>query len=431
MAFKSRSWGDILGLVALMALAGGADAGILWPRGKSTTASKAISDDVCLDIDNANPLPLRYGFPTWKTTENPNCATAYQVDADGQCVRSMSPENDCSAYCQQTNAWFYGEPIDAMDGRWCEVGQPCTKTVSISKTNGDSTVINSGESYSDNTVRTNSSESKDATSVSMGVSMEIGVTANPPVISPLSAKAGISAHHKWDATFSRSRTQAWSRTVTESKTYGVMNQTTFAVNIAESDSMTRPGWSSNYCGSWFAIPIVGISCGRGVKGRLALNKIQRQSACVLQDPNRDVFSHCFSYTFNDFREQDMTKYRMAFVLRDCHWGFILPGEWQPVSFQHSFSPEIYTRQHIERYGYSNLPSDWPEKVDDAKWVLDGLPAKFTKTLGPEDHTIKLCSPGGWCVRHKLTDNNCRMFFFSFSLPPLTLFLFVCVSLSRQ
>lgn len=407
MVSEKRSLRGILGLLALLALREGANASALSRRGKQ---SKAISDDVCVDVDVSNPPPIRFGFPSWKTADDPNCATPYKLDEHGQCLSSLAPENGCNSFCQQTNGWFFGEPIDSNGGRWCEVGQSCTKTISISKTNGDSTTINSGESYLDNTVRTNSSESKDATSISMGVKAEAGIGISAPVASGVaSANAKVGASAGWDASFSRSRSSAWSRTVTETKSYSVMNQTTFSINIAESDSMSRPAWSNAYCGGWFAVPIVGISCGRGAQGREAINKQEKTSACFLQDQENDVFSHCFSYTFSDYREQDMTKYRMAFVLRDCNHGYVLPGEWQPVAFQHSFHPEIYARQHIERYGYNNLPSDWPEKPDDAAWVLDGIPSDFTRTLGPEDHTIKICSVGNYCVRHKLTDGNCRMF----------------------
>ncbi|KAM7184029.1 hypothetical protein V8F20_012390 [Naviculisporaceae sp. PSN 640] len=398
----------VLGLGVVLALAGHVSASSFLSRREKH--AKAIDSDVCIDTDNNEPPPLRFGYPSWKTADDPNCQTKWKVDKQGQCLSSLAPENGCNTFCQLTNGWFYGEPIDANAGRWCEVGQACSKTISISKTNGDSTTINSGEGYVDNTVRSNSSESKDNTALSMGVNANLGVGLDNEKPVKMDAKAG--AHAKWDSTFSKSRTEAWSRTVTDTKTWSVNNSTTFSINIAESESWSRPGWSNNYCGNWFAVPIVGISCGRGAMGREAINREERLSACFLRDPEHDVFSHCFSYTFADTREQDMTKYRMAFVLRDCETGTVLPGEWQHAFFRESFHPEIYTRQHIERYGYNNLPSGWPEKPDDAAWVreLHGqatLP--FSRTLGPEDHTIKVCGPQGYCVRHKLTDGNCYTF----------------------
>lgn len=410
-----QTWASALVPAAtlLLGLTGHAEGGLLFPRGK------AISDDSCLDIDNADPLPLRYGYPSWRTADDPNCQPFSRVDSEGHCFGALAPDNDCNAFCKLTDAWFYGEPIDAMDGRFCEIGQPCTKSVAISKMNGDSTTINSGTSYQDDTVRSNSSESKDSTAISMGVSMDPGISATLPVPG-ISINIGSGIHNKWDSTFSRSRTQAWSRTIKESKTFGILNQTTFSVNIAETDTLTKPAYASNYCGSWFAVPVVGILCGRGAYGELVINEARQESACALKNQYESSFSHCFYYTFRDWREQDMTKYRMAFVLRDCEHGFILPGEWQPAAFRNSFAPEVYHRQHIDRYGYSNLPSNWPKKPDDAAWVQESQQnPTFRKTIGPEDHTIKVCGPGGYCVRYKLTDGNCCMFFSLVFLFPST------------
>lgn len=384
-------------------LAGGADSRIvLSPR------VKTISDNNCLDIDNSDPLPLRYGYPSWKTSDNPNCQSVNKVDSEGHCFHALNPGNDCSAFCQISSGWFYGEPIDAMDGKWCEVGQPCAKTITISKTSGDAVSINSGDNVVDQTVRSNSSTEVDSRAISISVKSDTTVSAGFAVPSIIEVKASLSLSSSYSDSFTKTRTQSWSRTITETKTFGVTNTTTFAVNIQEADSLTKPTYATNYCGSWFAVPIVGISCGRGAAGKLIQSNKTEEAYCALYRQEEASFSHCFSYTFKDQKEQDMTKYRWAFVLRDCRFGQILPGEWQPLAFQHSFAPQIYTAQHIERYGYSNLPRNSPNKPEDDNWNHNGIPSNaFTKDLGPIEHTIKVCSPEGYCVRHKLTDGNCH------------------------
>ncbi|KAM7191889.1 hypothetical protein V8F33_008613 [Rhypophila sp. PSN 637] len=324
----------------------------------------------------------------------------------------MSPENDCKSFCQLSHGWFYGEPIDASNGKICQVGQGCTRQIGVTKQNGDSSVITKGESYVDAVAKTNTSTHNNDATVSMGLNFDLGIATseNAALERPSRFKFVPALKNLWDATYTKQQQQQWSRAVKEEQSWSVVNQTRFEVVVTESFSESRPAWSNSFCGSWFVVPIVGISCGRGTNGRLAVNKALRETKCFIENPEVDVFSHCFAYTFKDDKQEDLTKYRDVFVLRDCADDFILPGEWQEPAFRHSFSPEVYTRQHIERYGYSNLPLNSPDKPDDASWADDIYgPVPFTKEIGPDLHTLKYCGKGGYCVKHKLTDNNCYNF----------------------
>ena len=413
----NKAWGHALAsgfLVTAAMLAGVADSRIvLSPR------AKAVSDNHCVDIDSNDPLPIRYGYPTWKTADDPKCGGPRynKVDSEGHCFHALRPGNNCDAFCQISSGWFYGAPIDAMDGNWCEKGQACSRTVAISKTQGDGTTYTSGNNYQDTTVRSNTSSEVDSRAMSVSIKSDVTLSAGIAVPSIIDVKASLSLGSSLTDSFTQSRTKSWSRTITETKTYGVQNTTSFAVNIQKSETMTRPAYSQEYCGSWFAVPIIGISCGRGAAGKPIQSNKTEEAYCALYEQETASFSNCFMYTYADPNEEGRTKSRWAFVLRDCRMGHILPGEWQPYAFQTSIDPYFYVTQHVERYGYSNPRDGAPKKPEDDEWNHAGLPDKnaYTKTLGPVDHTIKVCSPGGYCVRHKLTDGNCRMFSFPLSL----------------
>lgn len=404
-----KPWGHGPGygfLMVTVMLAGVVDARIvLSPR------AKTISDNNCMDIDNADPLPLRYGYPSWKTSDDPRCKPVNKVSSDGHCFNSMNPGNNCDAYCQISNGWFYGEPIDAMDGKWCQVGVACSKTYSVSRTSGETIGINSGDKYDEVVVRSNSSSEVDSRALSISIKSDTTVSAGFAVPSIVEVKSTLSLSSSMTDTLTRTRTQSWSRTITETKTFGTTNSTNYGFTIQESDTLTKPSYASGYCGSWFAVPIYGISCGRGAMGKLIQNNKTESAYCALDDQETATFSHCFSYNIADQTEKDKIKFRWSFILRDCRFGYILPGEYQPFEFQNSFAPNVYTVQHIERYGYNNLPRKAAKKPEDDQWnhAGPGNNGTFAKEIGPDDYTIKVCSPGDYCVRHKLTDGNCRMF----------------------
>ncbi|KAK3367508.1 hypothetical protein B0H63DRAFT_455602 [Podospora didyma] len=289
----------------------------------TAVATEAYANNDCLDPDSATPPALRFGYPAWASSaNNPNCAPRYTVGSDGECFRPLSPENDCAAFCQQHSGWFYGQPIDTMQGAWCERGEDCTRGYSFSVNNG----------------------------------------------------------------------------------------TTYSVSIGETDGRAKPSWAAEYCGAWFVVPIIGLTCGRGASGTLT-RASDGTTHCAL-DPATASFQHCFNYTFWDptAPSSKSTKHKLIFVLKDCEKGYILPGEWQNKAFAESFDPETYLNSHVARFGWASSK----EQIDGEGYTPRGSNAKFTKTIGPEDHNLEVCGRGKYCVRHKLPDGHCHNFLRGFA-----------------
>ncbi len=90
--------------------------------------------------------------------------------------------------------------------------------------------------------------------------------------------------------------------------------------------------------------------------------VHNNSYCLLE-PKTASFGHCFDYTFKDPRREGETRHSKVFVLRDCEYGFILPGEWQHPHFGHSFSPESYSKNHIQRFSWNNFAATRKKPVD--------------------------------------------------------------------
>lgn len=197
--------------------------------------------------------------------------------------------------------------------------------------------------------------------------------------------------------------QDWVKSVSESRSFSVSNTTTFTVTVGKSQAWTKPDYAKDYCGSWFVVPYVAIDCGRGARGELT-----RDGKCALE-PRTASFGHCFDYTFKDSRYVDESKHQKVFVLRDCSEGYVLPGEWQHPFFRSSFSLDAMVNYHIRRFGFATLPNTLNREPAPSWYLADRGPGdgqRFTKLLGPEDHTIKLCGRGNYCARYKLADKTC-------------------------
>ncbi|KAK3362005.1 hypothetical protein B0T24DRAFT_652551 [Lasiosphaeria ovina] len=290
-----------------------------------------------------------------------------------------------------------------MDGRYCERGEECGRTVSVGVTDGKTITTDVGESYT----ATNATSDSRTYTTTLGISFDMppgmgGIKIPLPEGSDLTG-LGVP---KVGVTYSKAYAKAlsWTQTVARGHTFSISNSTSYSLNIGESDSLSRPSWSQGYCGSWFAVPVIGLTCGRGARGDLVPSDRRGGSQCLL-NPEDSAFSHCFNYTFTDNRLPGQTKHKTVFVLRDCDQGFILPGEWQHPVFAYSFLPQTLVTDHILRYGWKEFP-DTRNKPQDDEWVHQKHLMSFTKTLGPVDHTVELCGRGKYCSRHKLTPGNC-------------------------
>lgn len=140
-----------------------------------------------------------------------------------------------------------------------------------------------------------------------------------------------------------------------------------------------------------------------------LIKTPRNTTKCEIDMEWGAFDTCVSYLFQQPNIHEATRAKMAFVLKDCEHGWILPGEFQDPAYAASISSfSEFEIDHLDRYGSKNLPST-KKKPRDAEWVelRRGLSSlNFTKEIGPEDYNFKYCSRGQYCVRHRLSDGNC-------------------------
>ncbi|KAK3690157.1 hypothetical protein B0T22DRAFT_379185 [Podospora appendiculata] len=222
---------------------------------------------------------------------------------------------------------------------------------------------------------------------------------------------------KWSLSLGHSyqTSRTWSKSITEAHGFSIGNSTSFSLSVGETDSLAKPAYASGYCGSWFIVPVFGVTCGRGARGDLKEgvhaggNRTQR---CEL-DPKTSVFDHCSTYGFRDVtNERDTMKYKWVFVLRDCEHGWVLPGEWQHPLFRNSFDLVSYAQYHLARFGFQATVSPPPRpKPEDDAWTSDLIHSSgpFTRTIGPDDYNLEVCGRGKYCVRHRLTDGNCYNF----------------------
>ncbi|KAK0610538.1 hypothetical protein B0T17DRAFT_544870 [Bombardia bombarda] len=330
-----------------------------------------------------------------------------------------------------------------MDGKWCEKNWDCSRSTSISKT--DSKSVQTGMSNDESAGLSNTENIQEAIGSSSGSSFGQGVDVGKmgtsvggaakdiiknnkgieklrkrvdPVITPsimflttmLPALLNIIGSQNFGMSKGTTQTvtqgSSWARNVGKSKGININNSTSFSIAVSETDNVQKPEYAKDYCGSWFAVPVIGLTCGMGAHGTLTRDPVRRETRCTL-DPEDASFGHCFPYHYSDRSQPDLIKHKPVFVLRDCEDGFILPGEWQHPIFAQSFSPKAYVADHIRRFSFFNLKGTDAKPRDD-QWIAEGRASNFTftKTLGPEDHDIEICGRGKYCARHKLTDGNC-------------------------
>ncbi|KAK3346169.1 hypothetical protein B0T25DRAFT_270791 [Lasiosphaeria hispida] len=301
-----------------------------------------------------------------------------------------------------------------MHGEVCEVGDDCARSFNyqegLSKTASNELSNTYGETET-NSVTTKLGFSLglklplgkfDILGGGMPLSTDLITGATPagiPLGGPLRARA-------LDLGMTLDISHAWSMAVNKGHTFGVGNSTQWSITIGVTENLSKPAYAKNYCGGWFGVPIMGLSCGRGAHG--TLKQSSRDSYQCALEPGTATFGHCFDYTFIDPVKANQTRYRMVYVLRDCQHGYILPGEWQHPAFAQSFWAGDYVSEHIMRFGYQNLPATSKKPHDDS-WIEQRHAFEFTRQLGPEDHTIEVCGRGNYCARHKSTPGNCYNF----------------------
>ncbi|KAK3320196.1 hypothetical protein B0T19DRAFT_468426 [Cercophora scortea] len=391
--------GVVGGLIAVAVCVGqGAEGRVLVGR------AAAVTDSSCIDTDNANPPNFHFGYPTWRPADNMNCKSLFPVGADGQCFNHINPSNKCNAFCDFSYGWYYGQPVDTMDGRWCQLGQDCSKSISVGKTSGDSvsTSMDGGGSNSTTTGH------KIGNSYSNAINWSIASKPEIAWISWGSLTIGQSFTHAYDTG------RSWSTSINEAHGFSIGNSTSWSLSVSETDGLVKPAYASNYCGSWFIVPVLGATCGRGARGDLTTKARgaggRGSQQCALH-PKTASFHHCSAYGYKDVaKEKDTIKYKWVFVLRDCENGWVLPGEWQHPLFRNSFTLQDYGNYHLARFGFA--PSEnFRRKPEDDAWTSELIHSAgtFTKTIGPDDYNLEVCGRGKYCVRHRLTDGNCYNF----------------------
>ncbi|KAK0648889.1 hypothetical protein B0T16DRAFT_325442 [Cercophora newfieldiana] len=221
----------------------------------------------------------------------------------------------------------------------------------------------------------------------------------------VSADASYSQHYSHDVKMSSNIQHDFSKTSSRERSYGTSRNVAYRVTITSNERFTKPDYAANYCGSWFAVPIMGVDCGRASIGTLV--KEGPRTHCAMGG-ELSSFEQCFDYTFEDPARPEASRYKMIFVLRDCAEGFILPGEWQHPAFANSFGIKAFANNHIRRFGMANQHSG-RGRLPEETWNYASEKSQFTKTLGPSNYTVEVCGRGKYCARHKLEDNTCYTF----------------------
>ncbi|KAK4675511.1 hypothetical protein QC764_504857 [Podospora pseudoanserina] len=403
-------------------------ASLLVAAGFSASAVAAPSalypQTKCMDVASKIQKAIRHGFPRFVTVdENRNCKPQYRLNR-GECWDHMSPDNNCKAYCETSHGWYWGHPRVLGVRSWhnpCQRSDSCGISVSLGGPVGEATTV----MIKDESSTGNSTTYKDgiswgdtwtvADTFNFGVTGTAGVgLSNIPLFDgvPIMGKAGVDMTsgytHSDGQRFEQSRKRSvdWESNVKSSQSYGITRTRQRSLSYSTTGSWSKDVWANDYCGSWFAVPLLGMSCGRAAMGDLVKNSLNNHTRCNLD--KFGSFDVCASYGFKHETVPDESRTRTVFVLRDCKRGFILPGEWQQHEFAYSTissMPEYY-RDHISRWGIRNLD----EKPEDDEWVfqrqMDQKLHKFTKTIGVTDYNFKYCGEGEYCVQLKLTKDRC-------------------------
>ncbi|KAK4162347.1 hypothetical protein QBC43DRAFT_266452 [Cladorrhinum sp. PSN259] len=336
---------------------------------------------------------------------------------NGECFAHVNAENNCQAYCERSWGWYYGLPQDfnvlGFQNK-CQRNNACGITISVSTTPGEYVTISSNDNRStknsSSTVRAHSRSN--TWSASRGWDLKLGLEYS---FDPLFFNFGNSARFTSNFGYSLSSTRkkddsktlahSWSNNVDESHSWGITRTRSSQVGLGQGGSFSKPPFQSDYCGGWYAVPIVGISCGRAASGRLR-KAANGTTACVL-DRKRSGFDTCVDYLFEQPNLPATTRAEIVFVVRDCTSNIILPGEFQEAAFADSISSLVeFERDNLLRYGHGDV---FPRNPMDAEWVqarreLSEL--DFKKEIGPEDYNFRYCGREEYCVRHKLSAGSC-------------------------
>ncbi|KAK4201723.1 hypothetical protein QBC40DRAFT_338908 [Triangularia verruculosa] len=335
----------------------------------------------------------------------------------------MSPDNNCKAYCETSHAWFWGHPRPMgvqSHHNMCLRSDNCGISVSLNGPIGETVTITTSNSAS-NTSSTDIKKSidwKDSWTTTHGFDFSFGINAGASVGYdgklqgvPVKANVGMdmSAGYKYSNTYSNSKSKAlgksWNSGVSATHSYGVSRSRSKSVGYSTGGSWQKEGWAKEYCGSWYAVPLLGMSCGRAAIGELMTNPDNGHTKCMIGKAG--ALDVCTSYGFEHELIPDDPRTRTVFVLRDCEKGGILPGEWQQSEFAYSISNMTdYYADHITRWGIRNLV---PKEQND-RWVfqrqMDQKLFNFTKTIGVDDYNFKYCGANNFCVQLKLTKDSC-------------------------
>ncbi|KAK3989738.1 hypothetical protein QBC44DRAFT_290601 [Cladorrhinum sp. PSN332] len=383
-----------------------------------------MPENYCIDLQNHRPEYFRYDSPEWSTQENALCRPELELDEEGECIQHLNLANDCKAYCEQSWAWFYGLPTDISvwgHQNLCQRNDPCSINIQLSWTPGEVTVQTR---IDDRTLSSQHGESKrhswtNTWALSKTFSADFdsvsGSTAGEAAMDPSQYGLGVklSAGFQWQLSRRKAREESkslahsWESTVQRYQKYGIMRTRSSSVGLGSGGSFPKPNWASDYCGSWYAVPVVGLSCGRAAVGELIMNS-QNETQCSI-DYGVGVFDTCVDYLFEQPNIPEATRSKMVYVLKDCEHHFILPGEWQDPAFAASIgNMQEFEKDHLSRFGHGK--SRHKKRPDDALWTSQrrGMGTQdFTKTIGPaDDYNFMYCGRGDYCVRHKLSKGNC-------------------------
>ena len=326
-----------------------------------------------------------------------------------------------------------------MRGTTCEVGDACGRTYgyeqSLSHEQGETDDYSGSDGVTNTTVMSSSYslgqryDAPGSSGISGGIDIaKIAMSAGENIANAIGNVAvgpggfnlgsilgglvslGFSYSNEKKYTTSQARDRSlrrdYARVISRTRGFKSSRGMTYTIKITRSEQWARPSYSTGYCGAWFAVPIMGLDCGRGASGQL--DRVPGGLQCSL-DSETSSFGQCFEYTFIDPERPKDSRYKAIFVLKDCEEGFVLPGEWQHPAFANSFGVTSFVDHHVARYGLSDASTARFKQLPQDHTLYHQSKPAYTRTLGPTDeknYTIEVCGRGKYCARHKLEDNYC-------------------------
>ncbi len=144
-----------------------------------------------------------------------------------------------------------------MRGERCDIGDSCARTFKTEETKGQAQEVSSKNS----TGKEETTSSKTGAEFGLGFKIANSVSASANIglkDTPVHAgfEAKIEAVIEPKASYKYEHNYA--KTVRESQSFGMTNQTSFSVSFATTETRSRPAYAEHYCGGWFAVPILGL-----------------------------------------------------------------------------------------------------------------------------------------------------------------------------